>query len=242
MGIYNIHAGHAAVGKGATGAVGLISESAENRRVKDEVVRLLRLLGHTVYDCTVDAGNKEQVLSGIVKKCNQHKVDVDVSIHFNSGVSDQNGDGRTTGVEAYVYSPGDMSQPSTIAAKNITNTISAWMGLKNRGVKDGRNLYVVRKTQSPCALIECCFVGDKDDILHYDHTLMAEAIVFGLTGQQYVEPAVDVDPEAASGGTPVGDTDAIFRVQVGAYRNKSNAEALRDKLIAAGFDAIIAKA
>lgn len=240
--IYNIHAGHAAIGKGAIGAVGLISESAENRRVKDEVVRLLGLLGHTVYDCTVDSGNKDQVLSGIVKKCNKHKVDVDVSIHFNSGVSDPNGDGRTTGVEAYVYSPGDKKQPSTIAATNITNTISAWCGLKNRGVKDGRHLCVVTKTKSPAVLVEVCFVGDKDDILHYDANLVAEAIVFGLTGQQYVEPTVEVDPEVVGGGTPVGDTDAIFRVQVGAYRNKANAEALRDKLVAAGFDAFIAKA
>jgi N-acetylmuramoyl-L-alanine amidase len=81
----NIHAGHAAEGKGAIGAVGIISESKEDRIVKEYVIAKLKALGHTVYDCTVDSGSASAVLKGIVKKCNAHKVDIDVSIHFNSG-------------------------------------------------------------------------------------------------------------------------------------------------------------
>ena len=52
----NVHAGHNPDGKVACGAVGIIRESSEARRVKDEVIRQLRQLGHTVYDCTCESG------------------------------------------------------------------------------------------------------------------------------------------------------------------------------------------
>ena len=56
----NVHAGHNPAGKVACGAVGLIQESVEDRRVKDEVINQLRQLGHAVYDCTVDNGTGQK--------------------------------------------------------------------------------------------------------------------------------------------------------------------------------------
>lgn len=44
MSKYNVHAGHCPQNKGAYGAVGLLKESVENRIVKDEVIRLFRML------------------------------------------------------------------------------------------------------------------------------------------------------------------------------------------------------
>lgn len=86
----NVHAGHNPDGKIACGAVGLIKESTEARKVKKEVIKLLRKKGHTVYDCTCQNGKSQtDVLKRIVTKCNQHKVDLDISIHFNSGVADK---------------------------------------------------------------------------------------------------------------------------------------------------------
>ena len=54
--IINVHAGHNPDGKVGCGAVGIVRESTENRNVKNEVIRQLKALGHTVYDCTVDDG------------------------------------------------------------------------------------------------------------------------------------------------------------------------------------------
>ena len=51
---FTIHAGHNPDGKTACGGIGLIKESTENRNVKNEVIRLLKEEGHTVYDCTVE--------------------------------------------------------------------------------------------------------------------------------------------------------------------------------------------
>lgn len=178
----NIHAGHNPDGKIACGAVGLIKESTEARKVKEAAIDMLRVLGHTVYDCTVDNGTSQSdVLKRIVAKCNQHAVDLDVSIHFNSGRSDKKGDGQTGGVEVYVYSGSSKAKGT---AGKVCKAIAA-LGYRNRGVKTSTSLYVLRYTNSPAMLIECCFVDDKDDAALYSYKDMAEAIVYGITGKRY---------------------------------------------------------
>lgn len=232
----NVHAGHNPAGKVACGAVGLINESTENRRVKDEVIAQLQALGHTVYDCTENNGTGQtDVLKKIVTKCNQHAVDLDVSIHFNSGAGNPGGNGKTTGVEAYVYSASSAAKPY---AEKICQAI-ANLGFRNRGVKTSSTLYVLKHTVSPAVLIECCFVDDKDDVELYDYQKMAAAIVRGITGQN-VEEVPETDSAGEGEETPTGDKKALYRVQVGAYSVKSNAEAMKQKLQAAGFEAFIA--
>lgn len=234
----NVHAGHNPAGKVACGAVGLINESTENRRVKDEVISQLRQLGHTVYDCTVDNGTGQaDVLKKIVEKCNAHAVDLDVSIHFNSGAGDQKGNGKTTGVEVFVYSAVSKAKPF---AEKVCAAI-AGLGFKNRGVKFSTGLAVLKNTKSPAMLIECCFVDDKDDVQLYDYQSMASAIVYGITGQR-VRNAPESGKAEAGEETPIGDKNALYRVQVGAYGVKTNAEAMKKKLQAAGFDALIVQA
>lgn len=234
----NVHAGHNPAGKVACGAVGLINESTENRRVKDEVISQLRQLGHTVYDCTVDNGTGQQdVLKKIVAKCNAHAVDLDVSIHFNSGAKDEKGNGKTTGVEVYSY---DASGKAREAARCICDSVSK-LGFRNRGVKISKTLYVLKNTKAPAILIECCFVDDRDDVQLYNYRIMASAIVYGITGQRMQDPAETNRAEAGE-ETTTGDKNALYRVQVGAYSVKTNAEAMRQKLQNAGFDALIVQA
>lgn len=173
----NIHAGHGPDGKIGCGAVGLIKESAEARIVTKLVIKYLKEAGHTVYDCTVNDGTSQSnVLSKIVKKCNAHTVDLDISIHFNSGRNDEKGDGSTGGTEVLVYSK---ESKSYTHAEKIASSISK-LGYRNRGVKVRKDLYVLANTKAPALLIECCFVDDKDDIKLYDPEKMAKAIVGAL--------------------------------------------------------------
>ena len=268
----NVHAGHNPDGKAGCGAVGIIRESTENRNVKNEVIRQLKALGHTVYDCTVDDGAAHgsvtaasDVLTKIVKKCNANAVDLDVSIHFNAGAKDA--DSSTTGTEAYIYSA---SSKAKGMAENICKAI-AELGFKNRGVKVNGNLYVLRKTTAPAVLVECCFVDDKDDVELYSCADMASAIVYGITGQKCQESNKSADTAATEqkvtyrvqvGAYSVrGNAEAmqkrlkdagfdnfmvknggLYKIQVGAYSIKANAEAMQKKLKAAGFDAILVKA
>ncbi|MCI9141837.1 MAG: N-acetylmuramoyl-L-alanine amidase [Lachnospiraceae bacterium] len=240
--IINVHAGHNPDGRVACGAIGIIRESTEARRVKDAVISGLRQLGHTVYDCTCENGTSQvNVLSRIVVACNAHKADLDVSIHFNSGARDAAGNGRTTGTEVLVYS---LTAGAINYARQICEAVST-LGYKNRGVKARPDLSVLRNTKAPALLVECCFVDDKDDVQLYDCQKMADAIVYGITGQ-HVESVKDSDSdqnvEAPGSETPTGDKKKLYRVQVGAYSVAGNAVATQAKLKAAGFDAIIVSA
>ena len=219
----NVHAGHNADGKVACGAVGLIKESTEARKVKNEVIKQLKALGHTVYDCTVDdAKNVSANLSGIVSKCNAHEVDLDVSIHFNSGRNDKKGDGDNAGVEVWLY---NNSSKAKSYATNVCKAVAA-LGFDNRGVKYSTGLYVLKHTKAPAMLIECCFVDDADDVELYNYKTMAAAIVKGITGETV-------------GTTDTSSASKLYKVQVGAYSKKENAESMVKKLKAAGFEASI---
>lgn len=238
--VINVHAGHNPDGKTGCGAIGLIKESTEARTVKNEVIRQLQLLGHTVYDCTCDNGkNQADVLSKIVAKCNAHTVDLDISIHFNSGANDKAGNGKSTGTETYIC---NSSSKASGKAKAIVDAI-ANLGFKNRGVKTNSSLYVLRKTKAPAVLVECCFVDDADDVKLYDAYAMASAIVYGITGEKYEQPTVttDTEAEAKDAETAQGNASDVYRVQFGAFKNKENAENLVKKLKAAGFTAYVTK-
>lgn len=210
----NVHAGHNPDGKIACGAIGLIKESTEARNIKEKVISMLRILGYTIYDCTVDNGTSQNdVLVKIVAKCNAHAVQLDISIHLNSGAGDKTGNGKTTGVEVYVL-PG-----STVKdiASSVCNAI-AELGFKNRGVKETTNLYVLNKTTASAMLIECCFVDDADDVKLYDSTKIAEAIVYGITGRRYtygMEQQVSSSSVTSSTSYVVRITTDVLRVRSG---------------------------
>ena len=195
-------------------------------------------MGHTVYDCTVNDGTgQKDVLQKIVAKCNAHDADLDVSIHFNSAANDRTGNGKTTGTEVLLYSN---ASRACEYAENVCKAFET-MGFKNRGLKYNPGLYVLKHTKAPAMLVEVCFVDDKDDAELYNCSAAAEAIVYGITGKCVrEEPETDkAEPEEE---TAVGTNTRLYRVQVGAYGVKKNAENMAGKLKAAGFDCFITEA
>lgn len=193
--VLNIHAGHNTIVPGANGK---FNETTENRKVKDTVISKLQSLGYTVYDCTDDSGKTQnENLKNIVSKCNDNTVDLDVSIHFNAS------DGQGHGVEVLQYS--DKTQA---IAQNICNAI-AQLGFKNRGVKERKDLYVLKHTKAPAILIECCFCDSEIDVGLYNCESMANAIVKGLTGE--VKEIVQPQPAPAPTPTPKPSGDDWIR-------------------------------
>lgn len=167
--VINVHGGHNRI---VPGASGYLDEVTEDRAVTAQVIAKLRALGHTVFDCTDDSGRTQgQNLANIVHACNAHAADLDVSIHLNSGGG--------TGTEVLVYS--DTGAAAGYAVK-ICAAISE-LGYRNRGVKERKNLYVLRRTTAPALLVECCFVDSVADAQRFDADKMAAAIVRGITGQ-----------------------------------------------------------
>ena len=167
----NVHGGHSLKCRGASG---LLDEVKEDRLVKNKLIEILKANGHTVHDCTDDASTTQSKnLSAIVKKCNSHTVDWDISIHLNSGRNDKKGDGKTGGVEVYCY-----DQSSYNMAYKIARSIKDILGIGYHGepVKYRKDLYVLANTKAKAILVECCFVDDKDDYDKWSATKCAMAI------------------------------------------------------------------
>lgn len=189
MAVYTVHGGHAAHGKKNCGAVGYCSESLVDRQIKDAVIKHLRLMGHTVYDCTVDSGlTAGTIITAIKKKINSHAgVTANISIHLNASTKSK-ADNKTKGTECLVYSLSDKT------ACDISTRICANMkklGFTNRGIKERTNLAVLKgiKNGGTNILVESLFCDDEDDykLLNSVGTdRIGKAIAEGIVGQAVV--------------------------------------------------------
>ena len=165
-----LNAGHTRTGAGS-GAIGYLNESLEARRVVSLVKHYLRGKGHTVIDATIEkAASQSAYLQAVVKTANKHAdADLFVSIHFNAG------GGR--GCECYTW-----RGKKTAAAVGICSELNKY-GFRNRGVKDGSGLYVIKKTECPAVLVEVCFLDDRKDCELYESITVnrvAQAITRGI--------------------------------------------------------------
>ena len=174
-----IHAGHNAKGKVACGASDYIDESKEARIIVKYMKKFLKKEKIKFYDCTVNnASSSLANLQQIVAKCNSHKRDLDVSIHFNACMHSPK-DGKTKGTEVHIIEDSGIKGS---AAHKIASNISKVTGLTNRGIKINKGLYVLNHTTAPALLVEVCFVDDRDDVNKYlpNKKEIARAIVKAL--------------------------------------------------------------
>ena len=165
-----------------------------------------------------------------VEECNAYAPDLALDIHNNAGGGD--------GVEIFHHYKGGASKD---LAQNVLNSIVA-VGQNSRGLKTKRNALgkdyyaFIRNTKAPAVIVECAFIDNKNDVAIIDTAIeqkdMGIAIAKGVLktlGIAYKEP------EKATATT----NGKVYRVQVGAYTIKANAEDMQKRLKAAGFEAII---
>lgn len=154
-----------------SGAIGYLIESIETRKIVNAVNRYLTMKGHEVIIDNVDlAKSQGEYLQMVVGQANKHAdADLFVSIHFNGG------GGR--GCECFTWK--GKKTPQSVGVCDELHKL----GFINRGVKDGSNLYVIRKTQMPSLLIEVCFVDSRQDYELYKKlgvNAIAQAITRGI--------------------------------------------------------------
>lgn len=157
-----INAGHTKFDKG-TGAIGKLVESVETRKIAYELMKQLADTNHEVIPAVFD--RHENNLKAAVDVANNNDADLFISIHLNGGGGH--------GCEVYTWKARQLERAVKVC-KNLQE-----LGFKNRGVKDGSSLYVIKNTKCEAMLIEICFVGsDIDYSLYHTHgyTKLAKAI------------------------------------------------------------------
>ena len=156
----SINAGHTQSGAGYGAEYKGFRESEINRAVVAALTPKLKKLGHTVHNSTVDkALNNKAYLQQAVKSSNNSGAELFISIHCNASAAHTG-----YGVECWTYKGAQHT-----AAKQICANM-AKLGFRNRGVKDGSHLYVVRYTTAKAILVELFFLDNYNDRkLYLDH-------------------------------------------------------------------------
>ena len=160
-----------------------------------------------------------------VRECNAYHPDLAVDIHNNAG----GGDGAEV-FHSYLGGKG-----KTLAEDILAEIVK--VGQNSRGAKiqknaSGKDYYAfIRNTTCPAVIVECAFVDNATDLeiltTEGDREKMGQAIAKGILKTLGIEFQAD--------------SSTIYRVQVGAYRIKANAEAMLKRIKEAGFDAFITK-
>lgn len=149
---------------------------------------------------------------------NEENADLFVSIHRNScPVSNSH-----RGVQTLIYNQGEISQH---IAENINGQLKK-IGFTDLGVDVRKDLTALRRTNMPALIIEVGFINADSDnnLLDTNMNQIAYAISSGILNALRAE----------------GNLGPIYRVQVGLFRVLSNAQALQNSLIRAGYDVLLA--
>lgn len=188
------------------GAVGIIEEVAQARRLVDRVAQLM-------YDDGINAvvfhddvsRNQRDNLNTIISYHNSMERCLDVSVHFNAFKPTD----AHRGVE--VLHKGDMLQ---LAAK-ASCAIAQAGGLRDRGPKKRANLGFLNNTNGPSILIETCFVDSAADVSAYQKNFEAICRAIADTLNDYCKALADSLIPAVRGTPKVSDVNIQSMVSLG---------------------------
>lgn len=166
-------------------------------------------------------------LSARVNISNEVRPDLFVSVHSNAY---GNGIDWTTpkGYGVYTIGSGDLERHNVAAKLILARAKEAGVTIHGGGLHYS-NLYVLRNTKDPAVLIE-----------HGFHTNRQELELLKSTA--YRDTLATVDAKGILdylGISWIEESKKLYRVQVGAYSVKKNAEAILAKLESDGYDAYV---
>ena len=154
-----------------------------------------------------------------VREANTSRADIAVSFHANAGGGD--------GAEFFYYS-------TSANGKKLAQLCDKYvkgLGQNSRGIKSGDHLYFVRKTNMTAVLCESFFLdNDKDNDIG---DTVEEQRAFGVAYAKAILEYLGISYKA------VEAIEKLYRVQVGAFRNKENAEKLLAELKEKGYIGLI---
>lgn len=193
-----------------------------NDRICDKVEKMLaEYSGYELLRVDDTEGKKEISVNARNNAANNWKADVCIAVHHNAGI---NG-GKGGGIVAYVCK--GVGEETKAWQKDLYNALIAHTGLKgNRSTPLGvANFLMLTGTKAPAVLLELGFMDSQTDvpvILTDDYaTKCAKAIVEVIVKR--------------GGLTKKAIKAPMYRVQVGAFGNKANADRLADELKRKGY-------
>lgn len=200
-----------------------------NDRIADKVETLLK--GYTGYEFlrTDDTNGKEDLsLDDRTGAANDFGADFYLSIHHNAGI----GGGNGGGIMSIVYT--SPSAESLLWQEELYDALIEATGLRGDRADPlaKMNLHEVRETNMPAVLLELGFMDSAVDV----PVILTEEFADQCAG-------AIVKVLARRGGLVKKEaspqTDTLYRVQVGAFREQANAEAMLKKLEGSGYEGFI---
>ncbi len=207
------------VGHGGTdsGAIGIVTEKTVNLEMG--IACRDYLIKHGIEVKMSREKDENDTVMQEIKECNEFNPDLAIDIHNNSGGGD--------GFEAFYHFKGGTSKT---LALNIEKEVKA-LGQNSRSCKcrtsNGKDYYAfIRETICPAVICEGFFVDNPSDAKIGDE--INEQRNFGIAYAKGILKTLNI---------PLinDEKKLIYRVQVGAFSNPNNAEALVIKLNNYGF-------
>lgn len=220
-----IDAGHGGKDPGAV---------ANGLREKDLTLTITKRVGEILskeYDDVIieysRTTDKDVSLSERTNAANKSNADYFFSIHVNAGGG--------TGYEDYVYNGKTSSKTETM--REIIHTevkrVLEKYGIKDRGMKKA-NFHVLRESKMPAMLVETLFIDNTNDAKLLKNENFIEDI-----SQAYVIGIAEALGLKKKPKPKQLETEKLYRVQVGAFKNRENAEKLLNELQKKGFNGFI---
>lgn len=220
--IFGLDAGHCTSGAD-TGAQGNgYKEQDLTRQVVTYLSEYLENEGHITKYCHChSASSVNESLRYRVNRANSLGVDYFVSIHLNAGGG--------VGTETYICARGGEAER---VAKRVNSKLVQY-GYRDRGVKVG-NLYVIKNTNAPAILVECCFIDSASDMAKFNAKSIAKAIAEGLLNKTIGE----VNKHESKPNNS-DSSKTYYRVVVGSYTDRANAVKKQEELKSKGEDSFL---
>jgi N-acetylmuramoyl-L-alanine amidase len=162
---------------------------------------------------------------------NVNKCDLFISCHLNAF----NREARGTEIIHSIYATQHFMDLCTVLGNNLAKNLGIPMRrvFSKRGA-NGDYYGVIRQTIMPAMIIEALFLDNCEDYKHYNSDKIAKSITADLANHYGLQLKIDKP-------VPAKSSDVIYKVQVGAYKDKKNAENQIKDLKSKGIDGIIIK-
>lgn len=176
-----------------------------------------------------DDGVTDVALATRTNEANEWGADFYLSVHHNAGINGGSGGGIV------VYTHPQSSKASVEWRNALYDALIAHTGLSGNRTspKATADYYVLRKSKMPAVLLELGFMDSKTDV---------PVILTNSYAQKCAKAIVEVLVQRGGLTKKQAQAETLYRVQLGAFSKRENAERLKAELEAKGYKPYITRA